>query len=116
MRRRRRSSRACGSNSATTTAPAEAAIAIDPKNIDAREGLLEYYLSAPSIAGGDRKKAERMADEPGQPTWAHAHWRLGLVLEKSGRRADAVMELEQATRLKPDLEDAKKDLRRLRTS
>jgi tetratricopeptide (TPR) repeat protein len=52
--------------------------------------------------------------EGGSATWAHAHWRLGLVLEKEGRRADAVAELEQAVRLKPDLDDARKDLKRLR--
>jgi tetratricopeptide (TPR) repeat protein len=240
---------------------AETAIRLDAKNIDAREGLLEYYLNAPSIVGGDRKKADAIAEEIGRvdaaagflargtiivetksagdleslfkqavaaattpgmkyratselmnvyaapktqrldaaeqaaralialdparvsgytglaivyasagrmadleralgegeravpdnlvpyyqagrvlltlnnelpraekyfrkyltvepegstATWAHAHWRLGQVLEKEGRRADAVAELEQAVRLKPDLEDAKKDLKRLR--
>jgi tetratricopeptide (TPR) repeat protein len=241
---------------------AEAAIRLDSKNVDAREGLMEYYLNAPSIVGGDRKKADAMAEEiakvdpatgflaratilvetkstgdleslyqqaiaaattaetkyratdelmnfylasktrkfdaaeqqahallaldpkraggygglvvayvlggrvgdidgvlaeaermvpdnlapyyqagralfmqntdlaraerylrkyltvepeAGQATWAHAHWRLGLVLEKMGRRSDAIAEVEQAVRMKPDLEEAKKDLRRLRS-
>jgi len=239
----------------------ELAISLNPKNIDAREGLIEYYLNAPAIAGGDRKKADQVAEdiarldtaagflaratiltetkaagdvealyaqaraaadaplmkyratlllmnaylahgtrkldaaeqlarslialdperaagygglvvaygtagrtadleatlaeaeravpddlspfyqagrtllirngdlaraetyfrkyltaepEAGEATWAHAHWRLGLVLEKLGRRAEARSEIEQATRLKPDLEEAKQDLRRLR--
>ncbi|HZR26265.1 MAG TPA: tetratricopeptide repeat protein [Vicinamibacterales bacterium] len=241
----------------------ETALTLDAKNVDAREGLLEYYLNAPSIAGGDRKKADQMAEdiaridaaagylakatilvetkttgdleslykqaiaaattpltkyratvqlmnvhlapktqnlsaaeqdaralialdpkrvagytglaivhaygnhgaaidaalgeaekavpdncsphyqagrvllqsngdlaraekyfrkfltiepEAGPNTWAHAHWRLGLVLEKQGRKREAVGELEEAVHLRPDLEDAKKDLKRLRTS
>ena len=54
--------------------------------------------------------------EAGPVTLAHGHWRLGLTLEKEGKRSDAVSEMEQAIRLKPDFEDAKKDLRRLRGS
>ena len=45
---------------------------------------------------------------------AQAHRNLGLVLEKEGRKADAIAALEQAIKLKPDFDDAKKDLRRLR--
>ena len=48
------------------------------------------------------------------PTLAHAHWRLGLVLEKEGKKSDAVTEIETAVRLKPDLDAAKKDLNRLK--
>ncbi len=51
--------------------------------------------------------------EPG-PTLAHAHWRLGLVLDKLDRRKEAIAEMEQALRLKPDLEEAKKELKRLK--
>ncbi|HEV2496047.1 MAG TPA: tetratricopeptide repeat protein [Terriglobia bacterium] len=47
------------------------------------------------------------------PTLAHAHWRLGLVLEKEGHKPEAIAELETALRLKPDLDAAKKDLKRL---
>jgi hypothetical protein len=38
---------------------------------------------------------------------------LGLVLEKKGRKPEAIAEVETALRLKPDLEEAKKDLKRL---
>jgi hypothetical protein len=38
------------------------------------------------------------------------------VLEKEGRRADAVAEFEQAVKLTPDFEEAKKDLARVRAS
>lgn len=43
-----------------------------------------------------------------------AHWRLGLVLEKEGKKGDRIAEIDQAVRLRPDLDDAKKDLKRLR--
>jgi tetratricopeptide (TPR) repeat protein len=48
------------------------------------------------------------------PPLSAAHWRLGLILEKEGRRADAIKELEEALRLQPDFENAKKDLKRLK--
>jgi len=51
--------------------------------------------------------------EIGFPSHAAAHWRLGLVLEKQGRKADAVAELKQAVAGDPKLEPAKADLRRL---
>jgi tetratricopeptide (TPR) repeat protein len=47
------------------------------------------------------------------PPLAAAHWRLGLILEKEGRKADAIKQLEEALRLQPDFENAKKDLKRL---
>jgi Tetratricopeptide repeat len=54
------------------------------------------------------------AEPEGQePAAAYADWRLGLVLEKQGRKSEARSELETALRLKPDLREAKKDLNRL---
>jgi Tetratricopeptide repeat len=54
------------------------------------------------------------AEPEGQePEAAHAHWRLGLVLEKEGRKSEARSELETALRLKPNLQSARKDLNRL---
>jgi tetratricopeptide (TPR) repeat protein len=49
-----------------------------------------------------------------EPSLAMAHWRLGNVLEKEGRKSAAVNELEIAVRIDPSLEEARKDLRRLR--
>jgi tetratricopeptide (TPR) repeat protein len=42
---------------------AEAAIALDPKQIDARMDLISFYMQAPGIAGGDKKKAKALVDE-----------------------------------------------------
>ena len=88
------------------------------------DNLSNYYQAGRIIAtqaSGDYARAEKylrkfltQEPEPGGATWAHAHWRLGQVFEKQGRKADAISEIDQAVRLKPDLEDAKKDLKRLR--
>jgi hypothetical protein len=43
-----------------------------------------------------------------------AHWRLGLILEKAGRKPEAVAELQTATLLDPKFEQAQKDLKRLK--
>jgi tetratricopeptide (TPR) repeat protein len=52
--------------------------------------------------------------EIGAPSWAAARWRLGQVLEREGKKDEAVAEMEAAVKLDPKLEDAKKDLKRLR--
>jgi tetratricopeptide (TPR) repeat protein len=73
----------------------------DDKEPARAEKLFRYYLAA--------------EPEIGAPTLAHAHWRLGLVIEKQGRKPEALAEVEQALALKPDLGDeAKKDLKRLK--
>jgi len=36
----------------------EKAVALDPRHIDARIGLMQFYLMAPGIAGGGRDKAD----------------------------------------------------------
>lgn len=39
------------------------AVRLDPKHIDARWALIEYYLQVPGILGGSEKKAQKYADE-----------------------------------------------------
>ena len=53
------------------------------------------------------------APEGQQPSHAGAHWRLGQVLERQGRKADAVREFQTAVHQDGSLEQAKKDLKRL---
>ena len=38
---------------------------------------------------------------PGNPSWAQAHWRLGLVYSRQGKRAEAIAELRRALDLDP---------------
>ena len=87
------------------------------------DDLLPYYTAANGLlAGGkDLPRAERYlgrylgaAPEAGEPDLATAHWRLGLVLEKEGRKQDAIAEIEIAVNIRPDLRAAEKDLDRLK--
>lgn len=45
---------------------ASKAASLDPKYVDARESLMEFYFEAPGMAGGDKKKAWALADEIGK--------------------------------------------------
>jgi len=72
------------------------------------------------VEGGDLARAEKylrryLATPPeiGYPAHAGAHWRLAQVLEKKGQKDAAVAELRIAVRDQPDLDGAKKDLKRL---
>ena len=64
------------------------------------EGYLRHYLLR--------------EPEIGAQTVAAARWRLGQALEKQGRKSEAMAEIDAAVKLDPKLEDAKKDLKRLR--
>lgn len=54
--------------------------------------------------------------EAESPSHAAARWRLGLVLEQPGRKAEAISEIEAAVKAEPSIEPAKKDLKRLKGS
>jgi tetratricopeptide (TPR) repeat protein len=88
------------------------------------DNLTPYLRVAGTLTttGKDLPRAERYArkylsqePEPTASSAAVAHWRLGLVLEKAGRKADAISEVETAARLDPKFEQAQKDLKRLRS-
>jgi len=84
-----------------------------------------YYFRAGRVllaTGKDNARAERyfrkyLSQEPegGTPTLATGHWQLGLVLEKLGRKQDALAELQTAVKMDPQLKPAKNDLKRLQS-
>jgi tetratricopeptide (TPR) repeat protein len=87
------------------------------------DNLRPYYEAGRTLlrAGTELPRAERafkkyLSQEPEaqSPPLAAAHWRLGQVYEKSERKKEAIAEWEEALRLRPDFEPAKKDLKRLR--
>lgn len=87
------------------------------------DNLTPYYQAARTVLVEHREPARAEAwlrhyltQEPelGSPSAAHAHWRLGQAIEKQGRRAEAQSELETALRLNPDLDEVKKDLKRVK--
>jgi tetratricopeptide (TPR) repeat protein len=91
------------------------------KNVPDDYGV--YYQSGKVLllSGKDLPRAERyfrkyltMEPEGGEPRHAAAHWRLGLVLEKEGKKAEAIAEMEAALHAEPDFKEAKEDLKRLK--
>jgi tetratricopeptide (TPR) repeat protein len=42
---------------------AEAALALDPNSFEANNGLMEFHLQAPGIAGGDKKQAAKLLEK-----------------------------------------------------
>jgi len=60
----------------------ELAVELNPKNIDARTDLAEFYLEAPGIVGGGRDKAEAQARTLASLDPAKAHWVNGRLAEK----------------------------------
>jgi tetratricopeptide (TPR) repeat protein len=86
------------------------------------ENLFPSYRAGNGLlaADTDLPRAERyfrrylaQEIELGFPSHAAAHWRLGLVLEKQGRKAEAIAAIKQAISSDPKLEPAKADLKRL---
>lgn len=73
-------------------------------------------FSAKDLPRAERyfRKYLTLEPEAGEPNFAEAHWRLGLVLEKEGKKPEAVSELEEALRVQPDFKQAKEDLKRLK--
>lgn len=81
-----------------------------------------YFLAGRTLAdsGADNARGERylhhyLEQEPelNGPKPSRAHWRLGQLLEKEGRKSDAIAEYRIATQMEPQFEPAQKDLKRL---
>ncbi|MEO8504930.1 MAG: tetratricopeptide repeat protein [Acidobacteriota bacterium] len=105
-------------NFTAATAEFKLAVAADPGSRD----LSAHYqlgkvalLSGKDLAeGAEHFRAYLDAPPlPGRPTWADAHWRLGLILEKQGHRDQAIAEIRAALKLNPNHPLARKDLERL---
>jgi tetratricopeptide (TPR) repeat protein len=71
--------------------------------------------------GHDAARAEQLfrrylqvEPEIGAPPHAAAWWRLGMALERQGKKADAVAALQKSLALDPKFENAKRDLKRLK--
>jgi len=75
-------------------------LVVDHREPARAESYLRHYLSRDPEIGG--------------PSWAGARWRLGLALEQQGKKAEAIAEVQAAVQMDPRLEDAKKDLKRMR--
>jgi len=99
----------------------EAILAQAEKNV--ADNLYPYYQvgrlfvqNGKELARAESYFRKYLSQEPelGAPDHGAAHWRLGQALEKLGRKPEAIREIEIGVRKNPSLEDAKKDLKRMK--
>lgn len=74
----------------------ETAVRLNPKNVDARADLAEFYLEAPGIVGGGRDKAEAQAASLLSLDPPMAHWVQARLAEKKGDISTAEAEYRLA--------------------
>ncbi|MCU6435683.1 tetratricopeptide repeat protein [Undibacterium sp. Jales W-56] len=75
------------------------AVELDPKNFAARDGLLQYYLQAPSIAGGGKGKAQNLIDDTAKINAAAStlmQAKLDLSEEKFSRAESSALSVNVA--------------------
>lgn len=70
----------------------EKAVALDPKNIDARLSLIEFYMQAPGFMGGSVEKAVETARQIIRLDAARGHQALGNVYDRDKKTAEAEKE------------------------
>ncbi|MGH9719455.1 MAG: tetratricopeptide repeat protein, partial [Bryobacteraceae bacterium] len=79
----------------------ERAVELDPKNIEAINDLLEYYLQAPGFLGGGVEKAEALAERVAQLDVAEGYWARAHIAEQRKEFAKAETQLRRAVEAAP---------------
>ncbi len=88
----------------------KALIALDPSDPCSHFGLCDTYHQKGML----KEALEKIDDSIGlRPGWPFYNNKKAKILEDLGETSLAVIELEEAIRIKPDFEDAKKNLKRL---
>lgn len=74
----------------------ERAAKLDPKHIEVRWALVEFYIQLPGIIGGSERKAIKFANELGEISEVDGHLANGYIAEYSDRTEDAEHFYKQA--------------------
>ena len=80
----------------------EKAVALDPDNLDARSGLLQYYVVAPGFMGGSVSKAREQAREIGARSAFRGRLANAVIAERQKDMATAEREYAAAVDAAPD--------------
>lgn len=80
----------------------ESAVALDPKNLDARRSLIEYYTQAPSFMGGSFEKAHEVALQIKKLNPAEGHLAAGRIFTKEEKFVEAEKEFVAMAKANPD--------------
>jgi tetratricopeptide (TPR) repeat protein len=73
----------------------ERAVQLNPKDVDARLDLAEFYLAAPGIVGGGEQKAREQAQSIATVNPARGHWVYARIAEQKKDAATAEREYRQ---------------------
>jgi tetratricopeptide (TPR) repeat protein len=79
-----------------TVASFERALQLDPKDIRIRRDLAEYYANAPSIVGGGKDKARRLADDIASSDPVNAAFIRGMTATEDKNTAEAEKQFKAA--------------------
>jgi len=80
----------------------ERAVELKPENIDARMGLLQFYLMAPGIMGGSKDKAREQAEEIKKQNAYQGHLAFGFIHTVNEEFDQAEKEYQFAIKANPD--------------
>ena len=80
----------------------EAAVRLDPKDIQSRGSLIEFYMQAPGFMGGGVDKAEAQAREIAKIDRMQGHFYLANVYARQKKTDLALAELRAAEKENPD--------------
>jgi tetratricopeptide (TPR) repeat protein len=80
----------------------ERAVSLDPRNIGAREGLVQFYSIAPGIAGGSMRRAREQAAEIARVSPMRGHLAAGLIHEREKDLEAAERDYRAASSVSPD--------------
>jgi len=80
----------------------ERAVALDPRSVLARQGLVDFYSIAPGIMGGDMNKARLQADEMLKLSPMRGHYALARIAERQKDTVTAEKELRASVAAQSD--------------
>jgi tetratricopeptide (TPR) repeat protein len=80
----------------------EEAVRLDPSNLPARRDLMEFYVQAPWIVGGDKGKGLEQVDAIARADAVAGHLARAVVLIHTDRREAAEAEYQHVLEARPD--------------